>query len=142
MRLHIVTVGKPKKAYAQEGFAMFTDRLNKLHDLRTTHIPDKHNDADHILAATNKSYRVSLIINGPQLTSEELAGFMKKRELEAREVSFIIGGPDGLPTEVIEASDATLGFSKLTFPHDLAMVILAETLYRSSSINVGHPYHH
>ena len=59
-----------------------------------------------------------------------------------REVAFLVGGPDGLPAEVIAASDLLLSFSRLTFPHDLAMVILAETLYRASTIAAGQPYHH
>ena len=80
-------------------------------------------------------------ITGPQLTSEALAEFLDKRSFEGREVCFIIGGPDGLPQEVIDSADMLWSLSKLTFPHDLAMVVLAETLYRASTISVGHPYH-
>lgn len=142
MKIHIVTVGKPKLPYAQAGFAEYINRLKRLHDVRVTHIPDKHNDAEHILQASEGAFSVALVIDGPQQSSEELAVFLKKRELEAREVCFMIGGPDGLPKEVIEQSDAQIGLSRLTFPHDLAMVVLAETLYRSSTINANHPYHH
>lgn len=142
MRLHIVTIGKPKRAYAVDGLKEYAQRLGNLHTLRITHIPDKHNDAKHILDATEKTFKVALVINAKQKTSEELAEFLKQKELDAREVSFIVGGPDGLPEEVINQADAKLGLSKLTFPHDLAMVILAETLYRASSINNKHPYHH
>jgi len=142
MRLHIVTIGKPKLVYALAGFNEYIKRLGRMHDVRTTHIPNKHNDAEHILKAAADAHLVTLVINGPQKTSKELAQFLRKRELEAMEVCFIIGGPDGLPKEVIDKSETKIGLSKLTFPHDLAMVVLAETLYRSSTINAGHPYHH
>lgn len=141
MKLHLITIGKPKLAYAQAGFAEYTNRLKHYHDIRITHIPDKHNDAQHILETAGSSYKIGLVIQGMQLDSPQLAEFLTKRANEGREVSFIIGGPDGLPSEVIAACDYQWSFSPLTLPHDLAMVILAETLYRASTINAGQPYH-
>lgn len=141
MKLHIITVGQPKLQYAQEGWAEYWKRLKHYHQLRVTHIPDKQNDAEHILAAAGNSYKVALVIEGEQQTSQQLAKFLDKRALEGREVSFIIGGPDGLPDKVIQAADLQWSFGQLTFPHDLAMVILLESLYRASTISTGHPYH-
>lgn len=142
MKLHIVTIGKPKLEYAKKGWAEYLKRLKKYHDVRVTHIPDKKNDAKTILATTDGSYRVGLVINAQQMTSLTLADFLQKRSMEGKEVSFIVGGPDGLPTEVITACNTQWSMSALTFPHDLAMVILLETLYRSSTIPAGQPYHH
>lgn len=142
MKLHIVTIGKPKLDYAKKGWAEYLKRLKKYHDVRVTHIPDKKNDAKTMLATTEGSYRVGLVINAPQMTSLTLADFLQKRSMEGREVSFIIGGPDGIPQEAIEHCHTLWSMSSLTFPHDLAMVILLETLYRSSTITAGHPYHH
>lgn len=141
MKIHLLTVGKPKLAYAQTGFAEYLSRLKHYHDVRVTHLADKHNDAQHLLQAMSGSYKVALVIKGKGLSSPDLARFIEQRSQEGREVSFIIGGPDGLPTEVIEAADFQWSFSDLTFPHDLAMVILAETLYRASTIAAGQPYH-
>lgn len=142
MKLHIVTIGKPKLEYAKKGWAEYLKRLKKYHDVRVTHIPDKKNDAKTILAATEGSHRVGLVINAPQMTSLTLADFLHKRSMEGRELSFIIGGPDGLSQEVIGECHTLWSMSSLTFPHDLAMVVLLETLYRSSTISAGHPYHH
>lgn len=141
MKLHIITVGQPKLPYAQQGWEEYWGRLKHYHQLRATHIPDKHNNAAHIRAAAGNSYTVALVIAGKQLNSQELAAFLTKRSIEAREVSLIIGGPDGLPPEVIGHADYRWSFSQLTFPHDLAMVILLESLYRASTISAGHPYH-
>ena len=142
MRLHIVTVGKPKLAYAREGWDEYLSRLKRYHDVRLTQLADKYAyDAAKLKEAAQGSYVIALVIEGKQMSSGELSEFLQKKELEAREVTFIIGGPEGLPDEFIQSADFTWSFSRLTFPHDLAMVVLLETLYRASSITAGHPYH-
>jgi 23S rRNA (pseudouridine1915-N3)-methyltransferase len=142
MKLHIITVGEPKLAYAREGWREYLGRLQHFHSVRVTHIPDKYAyDGVYIQQTTGNAYKVALMIDGKQFTSPELASFLEKRALDAREVCFLIGGPEGLPSEVFDAADLQMGLSKLTFPHDLAMVVLAETLYRASTISAGLPYH-
>lgn len=141
MKMHIITVGEPKLTYARQGFAEYLGRLKHYHTVRVTHIADKHNDAPHFLQAAGAAYKVGLVIAGKQLDSLELARFIESRNQAGREVAFLIGGPDGLPPEAITACDLKLSFSRLTFPHDLAMLVLTETLYRSSTIAAGQPYH-
>jgi 23S rRNA (pseudouridine1915-N3)-methyltransferase len=143
MKLHIITIGKPKLHYARLGWDEYLGRLQKHHDVSTTQLGDKYaNDTSKILGAAGNSYKVALVIGAKEFSSEELAEFLKDKELESRDVAWIIGGPDGLPADVIAACDRQFGISRLTFPHDLAMVILLETLYRASTINAGTPYHH
>jgi 23S rRNA (pseudouridine1915-N3)-methyltransferase len=143
MKLHIITIGKPKLAYAKLGWEEYLGRLRRYHSVRVTHLADKYSgDADKILETAGNSYKVGLIIEGRQFSSEQLAAFLKERALEAREVSFIIGGPNGLPTAVQTAMDFQWSLSRRTLPHDLAMVNVAEALYRASTINAGTPYHH
>lgn len=142
MKIHIVTVGEPKLAYARAGWQEYLDRLKHYHTLRTTHISDKYAyDPEHLLAACGSAYKVALAIDGRQFSSSELADFLEKRALDGRELCLLIGGPEGLPQAVIAAVDLAWSFSRLTFPHDLAMVVLVESLYRASTINAGQPYH-
>lgn len=141
MKLHVVTVGSPRLGYAKAGWEEYAKRLQHYQQLRVTHIADKQNDAVHLLQAAGTAYKVALIIEGKQLTSPELAAFLDKHAPLGREVCFMIGGPEGLPSEVIEQADFAWSFSRLTFPHDLAMLILLEALYRASTISAGHPYH-
>jgi len=142
MKLHIITIGKPKLAYAQMGWDEYLTRLKRMHTVRITQLSDKYAyDADKILDASADTYRVVLDIRGQLLSSEELADFLRDQTVQAREVSFLIGGPEGLPREVRERADLKLSFGRITLPHDLAMVTLLETLYRSSTINLGLPYH-
>jgi 23S rRNA (pseudouridine1915-N3)-methyltransferase len=142
MKLYIITVGEPKLSYAKSGWREYLDRLPRYHTVRVTHLANKwaYDDA-HILGAAGNGYKIALVIGELQFSSEELATFLNKRALDGRELCCIVGGPEGLPADVIAAADQCLSLSKLTFPHDLAMVILAETLYRASTIAAGHPYH-
>lgn len=142
MRLHVVTIGKPKLEYAKHGWEEYFARLQRLHTVRVTHIADKYaDDPKHILGEIQGTVTVVLEINGVEYTSEKLAEFLRARELESREVSFIIGGPEGLPQAVRDTADYQWSLGRLTLPHDLAMVVTLEALYRASTINAGLPYH-
>ncbi len=141
MKLHIITIGEPKLAYAKEGWSEYTKRLGHFHQLRISHLADKQNTAANILTTAGQATIIAMVIDGPQLSSPKLADFLEQSAQNGKELCFIIGGPDGLQDEVIQAAHKKLSLSELTFPHDLAMVILAETLYRASTIAAGHPYH-
>ncbi len=142
MKIRVVTVGKPKLAFAKLGFEEYFTRLSRLHTIQHTIIADKYAyDAAHILEVTKGTTRIVLEIGGAEYSSEQLAEFLLKRELESREVSFIIGGPEGLPAEVRKAAQHQWSLGRLTLPHDLAMVVTLEALYRASTINAHLPYH-
>lgn len=142
MRLQLITIGKPKLDYARRGWDEYLGRLQRYHTVSVTQLADKYAyDAARILAAAGSSYRIVLVIEGNELPSEALAAFLQKRELDGREVSFLIGGPEGLPKPVIDQADYLWSLSPLTLPHDLAMVVTLEALYRASTINAGQPYH-
>lgn len=142
MKLRIVTVGKPKLHYANIGWDEYLGRLVKFHQIDVKHLSDKYAyDSAKILEATAGTYRVAMVIDAKTMDSHELAAFFKKCELNGKTVSILIGGPEGLPQEVIDAADYRWSLSPLTFPHDLAMVVTLEALYRASTINAGIPYH-
>ena len=142
MKINFVTVGKPKLDYAKRGFEEYFTRFSRLHTVQHTVIPDKYAyDATYILNASKGTSRIVLDIEGKEYTSEQLATFLEKRELEGRTISIIIGGPEGLPQEVRSAADHLWSLGRLTLPHDLAMVVTLEALYRASTINARLPYH-
>jgi 23S rRNA (pseudouridine1915-N3)-methyltransferase len=142
MKIQLVTVGSPKLAYAKQGWDEYLKRLQRLHQVRVTRLPDKYAyDAAKILAQTAGTILVVLEIQGKGYSSEQLATFLQKRELESKEISFLIGGPEGLPKAVRQAANYQWSLGPLTLPHDLAMVVTLEALYRASTINSGLPYH-
>lgn len=142
MKIHIITVGSPKLAYAKLGWEEYLRRLGHYHTVRITHLAERRSRMADFTVAVGSAYKVALVIEGQQFSSHQLAAFLDKRALAATEVCFMVGGPDGLPPEVIQTADLAWSFGTLTFPHDLAMVMLLETLYRSSTIQAGQPYHH
>lgn len=141
MRIHIITIGEPKLDYAKSGWHEYLKRLKHYHTVEVTHIPDKKNEPKYLLEAAGKAYKVALHIEGTQLSSPELASFLQSHMIHEKEMAFLIGGPDGLQKEVLAKCPVQLSFSRLTFPHDLAMVILLEALYRAATIAAGQPYH-
>ncbi len=84
---------------------------------------------------------VALDGGGQQWTTLELAERMKLWMQQGRDLSFLIGGPDGLDHTCLQRADARWSLGKLTLPHMLVRVILAEQLYRAWSITQNHPYH-
>jgi len=142
MKLHVITIGQPKPPYAKAGWHEYLARLQRYHTVRVTHLADKYaGDATAILQHAGKAYVVALTIDGQRFDSPGLARWLEDRATAGQELCFVVGGPHGLPTPVIAHSQLQWSFSPLTFPHDLAMVILAESLYRASTIAANHPYH-
>jgi 23S rRNA (pseudouridine1915-N3)-methyltransferase len=142
VKLQFVTIGKPKLHYAHLGWNEYMWRLEKFHKVSVKHLSDRYaDDAARILDASDGTYRVAMVIDGKVLDSPHLAERLEKWELTGKPVSILIGGPEGLPTEVIEKSDYRWSLSPLTFPHDLAMLVTLEALYRASTIKAGVPYH-
>jgi len=87
-------------------------------------------------------YNIVLDKNGKQLTSEGFAGlFNQLAGQSTKQITFIIGGPLGLPEQVKNKANQLVSFSKMTFPHELAIVLLLEQIYRAQSILKGEKYH-
>jgi 23S rRNA (pseudouridine1915-N3)-methyltransferase len=84
---------------------------------------------------------VALDINGKSVSTERIADALSSWQVEGAKVVFIIGGPDGLHPTLKTRAVARWSLGRITLPHPLVRVILAEQLYRAWSINAGHPYH-
>ena len=99
-------------------------------------------EAQRLLTALRPAeHVVALDEHGSQLSTRELAGWLKSRMQEGQDVAFLIGGPDGLAPEVLGRSHFRWSLSRLTLPHAMVRVVLAEQLYRAHSILANHPYH-
>jgi 23S rRNA (pseudouridine1915-N3)-methyltransferase len=99
-------------------------------------------EAKRILAAlAERDHVVVLDERGQQLATREFADWLQTRRREGEDLAFVIGGPDGLAPPVRARADFSLALSRLTLPHALARVVLAEQLYRAHAILSHHPYH-
>jgi 23S rRNA (pseudouridine1915-N3)-methyltransferase len=75
------------------------------------------------------------------LSSAELAMQLARWQRDSRDVALVIGSADGVAPELRDRADFVWSLSRLTFPHALARVVVAEQLYRAASMLAGHPYH-
>jgi 23S rRNA (pseudouridine1915-N3)-methyltransferase len=88
------------------------------------------------------SRHAALDERGKTLSSAEFAAWLgRMRDNGQRELCFLIGGPDGLDPGLTQTASLTLSFGRMTLPHGLARAVLAEQLYRATTILAGHPYH-
>lgn len=158
MNIRLITVGKIKEKYIQDGIKEYSKRLSRYCSLEIIEIEDekapenlsdkeidivKQKEGERILLKIPQgSFVISLVIEGNQLSSEELAERIDTLMVDGiSDISFIIGGSLGLSNEVISRSNFKLSFSKMTFPHQLMRMILLEQVYRAWRIMKGEPYH-
>ena len=142
--IKIVCVGKIKEQYLQEAIADYMKRLSKYHKVNIIELEDSDMEEEAIRILRNidnKDYVIALDINGNNLSSVELADKIDKQFISNSNITFVIGGSDGLDKIVKERSNYSLSFSKLTFPHQLFRVILLEQIYRSFKILNNETYH-
>ena len=88
-----------------------------------------------------KSHIVTLDIPGKPWTTNDLAAAMQRWQENTQYVALMIGGPEGLSVQVKEMARESWSLSKLTFPHPLVRIVVAEQIYRAWSILNNHPYH-
>ena len=98
-------------------------------------------EAKRILEAAGKNYLIALDEHGQEVTTTQLASKMQQWQGLGRDVALIIGGADGLHASIKQQADWLWSLSKLTMPHGLVRVMLAEQLYRAHTILQNHPYH-
>lgn len=142
--MHLITVGTPKLKYAQTGWDEYWQRLGRYHKLQLTRVSGKnqHAESQQISKIVGRAPLVLLDPRGRQHSSEELAKYLEQQALAGiGKLAFAIGGPEGHTDELRQQAHALWSLSKLTLPHDLAMVVMLEALYRASTISAGEPYH-
>lgn len=154
MKLHLIAVGHKMPGWVDAGFDDYVRRMPPDLPLRFTAIKPGHRtagedgararqiEAERILTALPEgSVAVVLDERGTQVTTRELAQWMQGWMGEGVSPAFVIGGADGLDDRVKARAGRLMGLSRLTLPHALARVVLAEQLYRAACILKGHPYH-
>lgn len=140
MKINFYTISKPNFDYAVSAFNLYFKRLKFYHDVTVYHFKNTAS-VKEILTKLKDDYLIILSIEGINLSSEDLALFLTKLSKNNKTTSFIIGGAEGLSPEIMKRADYNWSLSNLTLPHDMAMILAMEALYRASTINLGLPYH-
>ena len=155
MRINIVAVGKIKEKYFTDAILEYSKRLSRFCEYKIIEVDEyknnktsaeeinitKNEEGKRILAKA-KGYLIAMDKGGKMLSSEDLAEKIKDLTTYGNsEITFIIGGSNGLSSEVLSTVNEKISFGKVTYPHQLMRVIMSEQIYRAFTINNGVPYH-
>lgn len=157
MNINVICVGKLKEKYLKEAVLEYSKRLSRFTTFSFCEIPDLkipdnaskaeeaailEKEGDAIIAKIKPgAYVVTMCVEGKELSSPEIAEKMKDIMMSSSNIVFVIGGSLGLSEKVKNMSKLRLSFGKITLPHQLMRVILAEQIYRAFKINNNETYH-
>lgn len=159
LSVNIIAVGKLKESYLREACAEYVKRLNAFCKITVTELPesklpDSPSEKEIFTALANEgkaisqllsgkdSYNIAMCIEGKTLSSEDFAEKIGKISVEGKSVlNIVIGSSHGISEDVKKMSDFRLSMSEMTFPHQLARVMVLEQVYRAFQILNGGKYH-
>ncbi len=154
----LICIGKLKESYLRDAVSEYIKRLSGLCKLNVIELPAEklsdnpsRKEIENALESEGKkilekipkgAYVYTMCIEGKQKTSEELSSEMDDLAVRGySNIAFIIGGSFGISDKVKAVSDFRLSMSKMTFPHQVARVMLLEQIYRATQISIGTKYH-
>ncbi|MCH5585074.1 23S rRNA (pseudouridine(1915)-N(3))-methyltransferase RlmH [Shimazuella sp. AN120528] len=152
MQINLIAVGNLKEKYLKDACAEYQKRLQAYAKLNLFEVEEenkgsvttrKQKEGEKIIKKiSNDTFVIVLSIDGKSLSSEQFAEKINHLGTYGNShLTFIIGGSDGLSSEVIQKANLQLSFSKMTFPHQLMRVFLLEQIYRGFKIIRGESYH-
>ncbi|PKO25046.1 MAG: 23S rRNA (pseudouridine(1915)-N(3))-methyltransferase RlmH [Betaproteobacteria bacterium HGW-Betaproteobacteria-8] len=153
MKLRILSVGHKMPDWVEKACAEYMKRMPREASVEIIEIkPDKRAsgknsevvqeaEAARILEAAGKDLLIVLDEHGQEVTTTQLAQRMENWLAGGRDVALVIGGADGLHASLKKKADWLWSLSKLTMPHGMVRVVLAEQLYRAWTVIQNHPYH-
>jgi 23S rRNA (pseudouridine1915-N3)-methyltransferase len=133
----VIAVGKAKAPFA-EADAHYRKLLQRHQPVEVIEVRDELNVAGRI---PKRAHVVALDRAGRAYGSRAWASWLQERRLDARDLCFVIGGPRGLPHEVLDLAEERISLGPQTMAHQLARVVLLEQLFRASKILAGERYH-
>jgi 23S rRNA (pseudouridine1915-N3)-methyltransferase len=154
VHIRLIAVGDRQPSWVDTAFENYVQRLPRQWQFRLELLATapRSKKADVKVAMTAEGQKilaktkatecvVVLDERGKEFSSEELAARLDEWQSDGRDLTFVIGGPDGVSEECKERADHLWALSRLTLPHGLARVLFAEQLYRAWCLTTGHPYH-
>ncbi len=157
MNAAVVCVGRLREKFYAAAAEEYVKRISRFGKIEIVELPDlpeppNASDADRQRVMDKESETIlsrlkpgdhvaALCIDAPQCGSEAFAARLAAQDMRGGRLVFVIGGSLGLSPAVVKRADETLSLSKMTFPHQLARVMLLEQLYRACKINAGERYH-
>lgn len=145
-KVTVVCVGKIKEEFIRDGIAEYAKRISRYARLGFVELkdfppPDEARRESDLIIEKLEGFVVLLDIGGKLLSSPDLAAEMERAYQKSPQITFVIGGSEGVDGRVKKRSDLLLSFGRVTFPHQLMRLMLTEQIYRAFTITEGSPYH-
>jgi 23S rRNA (pseudouridine1915-N3)-methyltransferase len=137
VKIYLYFIGKPRDPHAN---AMAADFLGRAARYTPCEMREIRPDRFDLWARHPAARKIFLDPAGKAMDSPQFAALIGKAEMEGRDLVFVVGGHDGLPSGWGERADVLLSLSAMTFPHELARAMLAEQVYRGFAVLRNHPY--
>ncbi|ODN42770.1 23S rRNA (pseudouridine(1915)-N(3))-methyltransferase RlmH [Piscirickettsia litoralis] len=154
MKINLIAIGKKMPAWVKAGFDEYARRLPVGCALQLVEIEAakrgkrfdvsralRQEGAAMIEAIPKGTLVVALDVKGKAWCTEQLSGQLENWQGGGRDVSLLIGGPEGLAPECLAKAELRWSLSALTLPHPLVRIVVAEQLYRAWTVLNNHPYH-
>lgn len=149
LNINIVCVGKLKEQFWKDAEKEYAKRLTKFCNLKIIEIDDVNQGGmlkdleieGKAILNQIKGKPYLLAIKGKECSSEDFAEELENLKLNNSQISFVIGGSNGVSDDVVKKIPNQISFGKVTYPHNLARIILLEQIYRAFMINSGSKYH-
>jgi 23S rRNA (pseudouridine1915-N3)-methyltransferase len=138
LNVTVVAVGKVKAPFA-EADAHYRKLLQRHQPVDVIEVRDEVNIEGRI---PTRSHVIALDRGGRSLSSKDWASWLSERRIDARDLCFLIGGPEGFSARTLVLADERLSFGPQTMAHQLARVVLLEQIFRATKILAGEKYHH
>jgi 23S rRNA (pseudouridine1915-N3)-methyltransferase len=138
VKVTVVVVGKVKAPFA-EADAHYRKMLQRHQPVEMVEARDEASIEGRIPA---RSHVIALDRGGRALSSKAWVSWLSKRRIDAQDICFLIGGPEGHSARSMALADERLSLGPQTMAHQLARVVLLEQLFRAAKILAGEPYHH
>lgn len=154
MKIYLITMGQRMPNWVEDAYAEYAKRLPSNYQLILKALPIekrlKNRNAQTLMEKESKTlwhscpdntYRIALDRQGASLDTHRLAMSLQTWHDCSQNIAIMVGGPEGISSEILEQADTIWSLSKLTLPHPLVRVLIAEQIYRAFSILSNHPYH-
>ena len=143
MKIKVAWIGKSKEPAIQALTDDYLKRISRYSEVAGLVLKDEASVLALARGERQKERHKLILLDsrGKQLSSDELARFLDREQLQALPLLFAIGGADGFSEDARTQAASVLSLGRMTLPHELARVVLLEQLYRAFTILKNHPYH-
>lgn len=154
MKIHLIAIGERMPQWVDIAFEEYSKRLPNDYALLLKSLPAekrlKSSDTQRLLEkeserlfanCPDRTYRIALDRQGKSVDTQGIATALQTWHDQSQDIALLIGGPEGIASSSLQKADSIWSLSKLTLPHPLVRVLVAEQIYRAWSLLTGHPYH-